>query len=284
MKKKLLVFILPLSICVSAQVGVNTTTPTAQLDAVSKTAVPANKVLNIQNSNTINANNLSIYEDSRSYMGKPDNITPNATTDALVNIYGATNRSAIRLNNAPSTENQSDGTARPGIDYNHLTPLYADVNGNIVKAADPYSAISTSANFDGVYNVPNTAAGIKIVDASPVSLITFKFATSLTFGVVANGANILGTVNFGVNTGFSYSDFISGSGSGITRYPVSIVIDNQNTVTSIAAYNPSLTVNFAGSSPINLVFFYQNGAIYARNTGSNGTPIPIAIMQSKRYR
>lgn len=190
----------------------------------------------------------------------------------------------MKLNNAPSTENQADGTARPGVDYNHLTPLYADVNGNIVKAADPYAAISTSANFDGVYNIPNTATGVKIVDASPVALITFKFASSLTFGVVAVGANILGTVNFGVNSGFSYSDFVSGSGSGSTRYPISITVDNQDSVTSLSSYNPRLTFGFAGANSIDLVFFYQNGAIYARNTGSSATPIPIAIMQSKRYR
>ncbi|MCS3529097.1 hypothetical protein [Chryseobacterium sp. JUb7] len=262
-----------------AQVGVNTATPTATVDIVSKTAVPANKILNIQNSSTTNANNLSIYEDSRSYIGKPDNITPNATNDALINIYGTTTRSTLKLDNAPSTENQLNAVSRPGVDYNHLTPAYIDVNGHVVKAYDPYSAIATSANFDGGYAVPNTAAGVKIVDVAAFGLVTFKVATGLVLGPAGTGTNIISTINFGVNTGFSYSDFVSGSGSGTTRYPVTVSIaDNGNT--AIASYTANLTFDFA--TGVDLVFFYQNGSIYARNTGT-GT-VNIGIMQSKRYR
>ncbi|MCS3529096.1 hypothetical protein [Chryseobacterium sp. JUb7] len=279
MRKNLTVIILPMSICLSAQVGVNTATPTATVDIVSKTALPANKVLNIQNSNATNANNLSMYEDSRSYIGKPDNVAPNATNDALINIYGTATRSNLKLDNAPSTENQLNAASRPGVDYNHLTPAYIDVNGHVVKAYDPYSAIATSANFDGGYTVPNTAAGIKIVDATSVGLITFKVATGLVLGPPGTGTNIISTVNFGINTGFSYSDFVSGSGSTSSRYPVTVsMTDNGNT--SIASYTASITFDFA--TGVDLVFFYQNGAIYARNTGTGN--IGIAVMQSKRYR
>lgn len=280
MKKKLFPLFITASIFTNAQVGVNTATPTGTLDVVSKTAVPANKILNVQNSNATNANNLSIYEDSRSYIGKPDNITPNITNDALVNVYGTTTRSTIKLDNAPSTENQLNADSRPGVDYNHLTPAYLDVNGNVVKAYDPYSAIATSANFDGGYAVPNTAAGVKIVDVASFGLVTFKVATGLVLGPPGTGANIVSTVNFGVNTGFSYSDFVSGSASG--RNPA-IVLVSDNGSTNLSTYTANLTFDFtAGTGQVDLVFFYQNGAIYARNTGTG--IVNIAIMQSKRYR
>lgn len=279
MDKKFITLFIVSSISTYAQVGVNTDAPTATVDIVSKTAAPANKILNVQNSSATNANNLTIYEDSRSYIGKPDNITPNVTNDALVNVYGATTRSTIKLDNAPSTENQLNSVSRPGVDYNHLTPAYIDVNGHVVKAYDPYSAIATSANFDGSYVVPNTAAGIKIVDVASFGLVTFKVATGLVLGTPGVGTNLISTVNFGVNTGFSYSDFVSGSGSGSTRYPVTATVtDNGNT--ALATYTASLTFDFAAG--VDLIFFYQNGSIFARNTGTGN--VTIAVMQSKRYR
>lgn len=78
-----------------------------------------------------------MYEDSRSYIGKPDNVAPNATNDALINIYGTATRSNLKLDNAPSTENQLNAASRPGVDYNHLTPAYIDVNGHVVKPMTP---------------------------------------------------------------------------------------------------------------------------------------------------
>ncbi|SHK58184.1 hypothetical protein [Chryseobacterium polytrichastri] len=279
MKKKLIVISLFYCVCLSAQVGINTPTPTATLDVVSSTAVPTNKILNIQNSNASNANNITVYEDSRSYIGKSDNITPDVTNDALVNLYGRTDRSNLKLDNVPSTQNQRAGVARPGVDYNHLSPAYIDVNGHVVKAYDPFSNTVTASNFDGVYVTPNSTAGISIVDMPAFGLATFKVSSALVFGTAGVGSNILATVNFGINTGFSYSNAIAGSGSGSTRYPMTVTTTSNNN-SSVASYTADITFSFPSGA--NLVFFYQNGSIFARNTGSGN--IPISIMESKRYR
>ncbi|SHK58219.1 hypothetical protein [Chryseobacterium polytrichastri] len=279
MKRKIIVASLFYCVCLSAQVGINTRMPTATLDVVSSTAAPANKILNIQNSRTSNANNITIYEDSRSYVGRPDNITPDVTNDALVNLYGWTGRSNLKLDNVPSTQNQRAGFARPGVDYNHLSPAYIDINGHVVKAYDPFSNTVTASNFDGIYVTPNSTAGISIVTVDSFGLVTFKVGSGLVFGTLGVGNNILATVNFDVNTGFSYSDAMSGSGSDGTRYPMTVTTTSNNS-NSIASYTADITFSFP-SGP-NLVFFYQNGSIFVRNTGSGS--ISIVIMESKRYQ
>ena len=112
-------------------------------------------------------------------------------------------------------------------------------------------------------------------------LVTFKVYTGLLLGPPGVGANILATVNFGINTGFSVSDFSSGSAVG-TRYPVSVAISD-NGSTNMASYTADLVFNFAGASDLDLNFTYQNGLILARILNGS-TSIPITIFESKAYR
>ncbi|PKF75597.1 hypothetical protein CW752_02960 [Chryseobacterium sp. PMSZPI] len=256
-------------------VGINTTNPQATLDIVSKTATPANKIINVQNSNATDSNNLSIYEDSRTYIGKPDSVTPDATNDALVNIYGNVTRSALKLVNPPLTQDKQTGNIAAGVNYDRLSPAYIDVNGNIVKGYDVGAA--TSLNFDGSYSL--TTTGLKITDISPSAMLTFKIYTGLVFGPAGTGSSILATANFGINTGFTVSNFASGSGSGSTRYAATATAVN-NGNTTISAFTSTLTFAFGTGS--SLEFYYQNNAIYARVVG--GTTGSILIFESKRFR
>ncbi|ASW76043.1 hypothetical protein IQ37_08605 [Chryseobacterium piperi] len=275
---KLISLVVPMSIY--SQVGINTTAPNATLHVKSKTAISTNKVLSVENSNSSNASNMEIYEDSRTYIGKPDNQAPNTTNDALVNLYGTTSRSNLRLINPPSTEDKSNGNSRPGVNYDKLAPAYIDANGYIVKAYDPSSP--TALSFDGNYTVPNSVAGVKITDIAANGVVTFKVYSGLVFGPAGTGSNILATISFGVNSGFSVSNFSSGSGSGSTRYPAtSSTSDNGST--NISSYTADITFSF-GTNNSNLVFFYQSGAIYARISGGNVNSGGINIFESKRFR
>ncbi|MDQ1805502.1 hypothetical protein ACNFU2_10090 [Chryseobacterium sp. PTM-20240506] len=274
-----------LSICLLpafyfAQVGINTQVPDATLHVKSQNTASTDKTFYVQNGKVSDSNNLEVYGDNRTYIGKPDNQTPDAVNDALLNLYGESSRSNLRLINPPSTENQSDGKVRPGVNYNKLAPLYIDANGHIVKAYDPSSP--TALSFDGNYTVPNNSDGIKIIDITAKGVVTFKVYSGLVLGPAGTGSNILATINFGVNSGFSVSNFSSASGSTSTRYPVtSSTSDNGDT--SISSYTADATFNF-GANNTSLVFFYQNGAIYARLSGGNINSVAINIFESKRFR
>lgn len=226
------------------------------------------------------ASNLEVHEDNRTYVGKPENQTPDATNDALLNLYGENSRSNLRLINPPSTENKTNGDSRPGINYDRLSPIYIDINGHLVKAYDP--SAPTASNFDGSYTVPNTTDGVKITDIAANGLLTFKVYSGLVLGPNRIGSNILATVNFGVNSGFSVSDFSSGSGSQSSRFPATI-LTSDNGSTTISSYRADVTFSF-GDDNSSLVFFYQNGAIYARLSGGSVNSAGISIFESKRFR
>lgn len=251
--KNFIVFLSFLFVIVTnAQVGVNTTNPKTLF------VVDGMKDNNDSGMPTIaqTVNDLSIDENGKVGIGFPP-----LSLDAKLNVK-PNNNSASVLKLYDITDSESDLAAGNGVNYNRLSELLIDDNGNLIRGFNTTQIFPTAQyfSFDGEKANVGTS-NVSLITSSPSSIIRFDFLTNFKYGA-GSAYLVAGTIIWSLKDGFKVvSHSVTATSIAINDIPVVVGSGTQ-----------TLTFNFA--SDADLIF---------TTTGSGDTKTLNVKMSSIPY-
>lgn len=195
MKKTLLFLGFPLVLVAqNGNVGINNPSPAATLDVVTTGSTVATKALRISNSDAKEI--LTVHNNGN--VGINSSISQDNYAQLTVNS-GNVNKSVLRLPNLSTSKEKSSSA----INYNQISALASDANGNIIRMADVKLNSTTSLTFDGSYSATATAKTLVLLNGG--GIVRFQFITpEFSLG---NNDVLYADVLWSRNGGFVVKDF-----------------------------------------------------------------------------